>query len=331
MMKRPITIFSAQWADLPFDEVCRIFSEIGYDGVEIACWGEHLDVRRAEKDAAYVDEIQKTLEKYNLKAWALGCALAGHTVGDLWDKRLNNFAPTNLADNPAGIREWAVEDVKATARAAKNLGIKTVTGLMGSAIWKYWYSFPQTTSEMIEDAFDEIYELWSPIFDEYDKCGVKFAFEVHPTEIAFDYHTCKRLFERFDNRPTLCLNFDPSHLYWQGINPALFLRDFADKVIHTHIKDVAVRYDGRSGILGSLLTFGDTDRAWNFRSPGYGDVKFNDIIWELNRMGYTGPLSVEWEDSGMERIHGATDAYNYVKNLDFSPSDVAFDDSIKSK
>jgi sugar phosphate isomerase/epimerase len=330
-MTRPITIFSAQWADLPFEKVCSIFSEIGYDGIEIACWGEHLDVRRAAADPEYVRSMKAVLEKYDLKAWSIGHALAGHVVGDLWDPRLNNFAPSQFAGNPKEIRAWAVEEMKYTARAAKNMNVSIVTGLMGSPIWKYWYSFPQTTKAMVDSAFDEIYEVWSPIFDEFDKCGVKFAYEVHPTEIAFDYYTVKRLFERFNNRPTLCLNFDPSHLFWQGIDPAVFLRDFSDKVIHVHIKDAAVRLDGRSGILGSLLEFGDTQRGWNFRSPGHGDVRFEDIIRELNRAGYEGPLSVEWEDSGMEREYGARDAFEFVKRINFAPSDVAFDNAIKSE
>ena len=93
-------------------------------------------------------------------------------------------------------------------------------------------SFPQTTEEMIDAGYQEIVDLWTPIFDEFDKYGILFALEVHPTEIAFDYYTAERLLEEFDYRETLGFNFDPSHLLWQGVNPTIFLRDFIDRVYH---------------------------------------------------------------------------------------------------
>ena len=191
---------------------------------------------------------------------------------------------------------------------------------MGSPIWKYWYSFPQTSEEMVEAGFDEIVELWTPIFDVFDECGVKFALEVHPTEIAFDYYSAKKLLEKFNYRKTLGFNFDPSHLVWQGMKPELFLRDFADRIYHVHMKDVKMNLDGRTGIIGSHITFGDTHRGWNFVSMGHGDVDFDAITRELNQMGYKGPLSVEWEDSGMERVHGATESYEVVRRMNFDKS-----------
>jgi len=202
---------------------------------------------------------------------------------------------------------------------------------MGSPVWKYWYSFPQTTEKMIDDAFREIVKLWTPIFDEFDKCGIKFALEVHPTEIAFDYYTAERLLKEFKNRKTLGFNFDPSHLLWQGVTPHIFLRDFASKIYHVHMKDVAVVLDGKAGILGSHITFGDTRRGWNFRSLGHGDVDFENIIRELNSMNYKGPLSVEWEDSGMDRDYGAAEACSFVRNICFAPSTMAFDKALKTE
>jgi sugar phosphate isomerase/epimerase len=201
---------------------------------------------------------------------------------------------------------------------------------MGSPIWAYWYSFPQTTEQMIDDGYKEIVKLWTPIFDEFDKCGVKFALEVHPTEIAFDYYSAERLLKEFKNRKTLGFNFDPSHLIWQGITPHIFIRDFARQILHVHMKDTAVTLDGKAGILGSFLSFGDVRRAWNFRSLGHGHVDFESIIRELNSINYKGPLSVEWEDSGMNRELGAREACGFVRGINFSPSDVPFDDALKA-
>jgi len=329
-MQRPITIFTGQWADLTFEEVCEKMSKMGYDGLEIACWGDHMEVEKAAVDDNYIAEKKRILEKYNLKCWALGAHLSGQCVGDLYDPRLDNFVPDDLKGNAEKIRAWGIEQMKLTARSAARMGCKVVTGFMGSPVWKYFYSFPQTSEEMIENAFKEIFELWTPIFDEFDRNNVRFALEVHPTEIAFDYYTTQRLFEVFENRPTLGLNFDPSHLLWQGVSPHVFLRDFAPHIYHVHMKDVAIKRDGKAGILGSHLPFGDVRRGWNFRSLGHGDVNFEEIIRELNAMGYEGPLSVEWEDSGMSREFGARDALEFCQKIDFPSSRIAFDDAMKS-
>jgi sugar phosphate isomerase/epimerase len=328
-MSRPVTIFSGQWADLPFEVFCQKVKSFGYDGIEIACWGDHMEVEKAAKDPAYAEGKRAVLARHGLKTFALGAHLAGQCVGDLWDPRLDGFAPADCKGNPAKIRTWAIQEMKYAARAAKAMGCKVVTGFMGSAVWKYWYSFPQTTEQMVEEAFQEILRLWTPIFDEFDACGVKFALEVHPTEIAFDFYTAQRLLEVFKRRPTLGFNFDPSHLVWQGMKPHLFIRDFADRIYNVHMKDAAVTLDGRAGILGSHLAFGDNRRGWNFRSLGHGDVDFENIIRELNAAGYQGPLSVEWEDSGMEREFGAREALQFVRRVDFAPSALAFDEAMK--
>jgi len=328
-MGRPVTLFTGQWADLPFETMCEKASGFGYDGLEIACWGDHMDVRTAAADPAYCAKKKETLEKYNLKCWALGAHLSGQCVASLYDPRYDGFLPPAVKGKPEEMRSWAVEEMKCTARAAKNMGCGVVTGFVGSPIWNYWYSFPQTSAEMVEDAFKLVVDLWNPILDEFDRCGVKFALEVHPTEIAFDYYTTEKLLNAFGRRPAFGLNFDPSHLVWQGVNPALFLRDFSDRVYHVHMKDAAVVLDGRSGILGSHIEFGDNRRGWNFRSLGHGSVNFEEIVRELNAMRYDGPLSVEWEDSGMEREYGAGEACAFVRRVDFAPSNIAFDDAMK--
>ncbi|MGI5987905.1 MAG: sugar phosphate isomerase/epimerase family protein [Dysosmobacter sp.] len=325
---RPITITTGQYGDLSFAEVCRVMGQIGYDGLEIACHS-HLDAHRYTADQDYRQSITKTLEENGLKVWALGAHLAGQCVGDNWDPRLDNFAPAHLSGKPEEIRKWAVDEMMAVARAAQEMGVHIVTGFTGSPIWPFWYSFPQTSQQMVDDGFGRIKELWTPIFDVFDECGVKFALEVHPTEIAFDYYSTQKLLDTFDRRPTLGINFDPSHLVWQGMDPCLFLRDFADRIYHVHMKDVKVRLDGRAGILGSHIEFGDLRRGWNFVSLGHGDVDFDGIIRELNAMHYEGPLSVEWEDSGMERMFGAREAYEFTRRTDFEPSLVAFDSALK--
>jgi len=328
-MGRKVTIFTGQWADLSFSELTQTMAEIGYDGLELACWGDHLDVKKAVEKSSYIEKRLEILDKHNLGVWAIGNHLAGQCVGARYDPRLDNFAPEKYAGKPEAIREWAVEEMQLTAEAAANLGVDVVTGFTGSPIWKFFYSFPQTTEEMIEEGFDKIVELWTPILDVFEEYGVKFALEVHPTEIAFDYYTTQKLLDKFEWRPEFGINFDPSHLIWQGIKPHLFLRDFGERIYHVHMKDAAVTLNGREGILGSHLPFGDRRRGWDFRSLGHGDIDFDEIIRELNEINYTGPLSVEWEDSGMDRIYGAREALDFVKSIDFKPSELAFDESME--
>ena len=329
-MARPVTLMTGQWADLSLEEICMLAKSMGYEGLELACWG-HIDLEKAAKDLDYVNEVKETLKTHGLGCWAIAAHLPGQCVGDDWDNRLDGFAPAELSGKPEEIRAWGIQQMKYAAQAAKNMGVEIVTGFMGSPIWKFWYSFPQTSEEQVEGGFQLIKDLWTPIFDEFDRCGVKFALEVHPTEITFDYYSTKKLLEVFEGRKTLGLNFDPSHLIWQGVNPTIFLMDFVEHVYHVHVKDSTVKLDGRAGILGSHITFGDMRRGWNFVSPGHGDVNFDQIIRVLNEAGYEGPLSIEWEDSGMERVFGATEACEFTKKLNFSPSNVAFDDAIKTE
>lgn len=328
MRIRPVTLCTAQWADLPFDELCKLAASMGYDGLEVACWGKGIDIDRAVHDDEYVAWLKDQLQKNNLVCEALATHIIGQCVGDAPDPRLNNFAPAELHDKPKAIRDWAVHLMKKSALVAKRMGVTVVTGFTGSPIWKYLYSFPQTTEEMVENGFQEIYDLWTPILEEYRKHGVRFALEVHPGEIAFDYYSAQRLLDKFKDWPEFGLNFDPSHLLWQGVTPHLFLNDFMSRVYHVHMKDAALTLDGRSGLLGSHIDFGDLRRGWNFRSLGHGDVNFEEIIRVLNAHGYDGPLSVEWEDSGMDRVMGATEACAFVKKINFMPSTVKFDEAI---
>jgi sugar phosphate isomerase/epimerase len=217
--------------------------------------------------------------------------------------------------------------MKDSARAAKNLGLKIVNGFTGSSIWHFIYSFPPVSDEMIDDGFKFFADMWNPILDVFDECGVKFALEVHPTEIAFDIVTAKRALEAVGNREAFGFNFDPSHLHWQLVDPVFFLNEFPDRIYHVHMKDAALQINGKSGILGSHLNFGSPDRGWDFRSLGHGGVDFEEIIRAFNHIGYTGPLSVEWEDCGMEREHGAAESCEFVKRVDFAPSNVVFDEA----
>jgi sugar phosphate isomerase/epimerase len=328
---RPVTLFTGQWADLPLETLAKKAAEWGYDGLELACWGDHFDVHRGAEDKTYCQSRHDILAKHGLKCWSISNHLAGQLVCDLNDKRSEAFAPSSVHGDPEKMRAWAIEEMKLTARAAANLGVKVVNGFTGSSIWHLLYSFPPVDPKQIEDGFNFFAQKWNPILDVFDQVGVKFGLEVHPTEIAYDIVTAQRALDAIGNRPAFGFNFDPSHLHWQLVCPVHFIREFSDRIYHVHMKDAAVTLDGRSGILGSHLNFGDPRRGWDFRSLGRGGVKFEEIIRALNQIGYQGPLSVEWEDSGMDREHGAREACAFVKKVDFEPSARAFDAAFSEK
>mgnify|MGYP000235803196 CR=1 FL=1 len=327
-MIRPITLMTAQFADIPIAELAAKAAKWDYDGLELACWGDHLDVERAANDKSYAEGRLEMLAEHGLKVFAISNHLAGQLVCDPNDDaRSDTFAPESYHGDADAKRTWAVETMKNTARAAKNLGVDVVNGFTGSSIWHMIYSFPPASAEMIEDGFQYFAEMWNPILDEFDKCGVKFALEVHPTEIAFDTVTARRTLEAVDHRSAFGFNFDPSHLHWQMVDPARFLKTFPDRIYHTHMKDAALTLDGESGILSSHLNFGTPGRGWDFRTPGRGEINFEEIIRTLTAIGYDGPLSVEWEDAGMDREFGAAEGCRFVKSREFPPSDRVFDEA----
>jgi sugar phosphate isomerase/epimerase len=326
-MSRPVTMFTGQWADLPLAELARKCSGFGYDGLELACWGDHFEVAKALDQNDYCAKKRELLEKNNLQVFAISAHLVGQAVLDVIDARHKALLPPYVwgNGNPAEVNARAAEELQNTARAAQKLGVSVVNGFTGSSIWPLLYSFPPVSQEMIDDGFDLLAERFNPILDTFGECGVKFALEVHPTEIAFDLYTAQRTLETLKYREEFGFNLDPSHLIWQGVDPVEFTRAFPDRIYHVHMKDAIVTLNGRSGILASHLNFGDPRRGWDFRSLGRGGVNFEELVRALNAAGYNGPLSVEWEDSGMDREHGAKEACEFVKKLDFEPSKVAFD------
>ena len=325
-MARPVTLFTGQWADLPLETICKKASEWGYDGIELACWGDHFNVQKALNEDGYCQGRHDLLAKYGLKCWAISNHLVGQLVLDLLDDRTDDWVPAALKGKPERKRDWAIGEMKDTARAAAKMGLKVVNGFTGSSIWHLLYSFPPVSDATIQAGFDLLAERWNPILDVFGEVGVRFALEVHPTEIAFDLYSAQTALEALKLRPEFGFNFDPSHLIWQFVDPVAFIRAFPDRIYHVHVKDAARTLDGKTGILGSHLNFGDIRRGWDFRSPGRGQVDFEEITRALNTIGYEGPLSVEWEDPGMDREFGAAEAARFVKSkMSFTASGRGFD------
>jgi sugar phosphate isomerase/epimerase len=328
MTTRPVTLFTGQWADMPLDELAAKAAGWGYDGLELACWGDHFDVARANAEDDYCDRVRERLARHGLSVYAISNHLVGQAVCDPIDARHQSILPAHVwgDGDPEGVRRRAADEMRATARAARRRGVRVVHGFTGSGIWHLLYSFPPVTPGMIDEGFADFARRWRPVLDAFAAEGVRFALEVHPTEIAFDLVSAERALAAVDGHPAFGFNFDPSHFAYQGVDYAAFLARFGDRVFHCHVKDVWWSpAPAASGVFGGHLDFGDPRRYWDFRSPGRGRVDFELVARGLNRAGYAGPLSVEWEDPEMDREHGAREACAFVKRLDFVRAGRAFD------
>jgi sugar phosphate isomerase/epimerase len=332
-MSRPFTLFTGQWADLPLTEVCELASGWGYDGLELACWGDHFQVDRALAEPGYLAGQHALLAKYGLRCWAISNHLVGQAVCDHpIDERHRGILPARIWGDgePEGVRRRAAAEMRDTARAAAAFGVTTVVGFTGSSIWHTVAMFPPVPASMIDAGYSDFADRWNPILDVFDTEGVRFAHEVHPSEIAYDFWTTRRALDAVSNRPAFGLNFDPSHFVWQDLDPVAFLAAYTDRIYHVDCKEARKRLDGRNGRLGSHLPWGDPRRGWDFVSAGRGDIRWEDIFRMLNSIGYDGPISVEWEDAGMGRLRGAGEAITFLRQFDFEPPEASFDSAFGS-
>ncbi|MCY4170520.1 MAG: sugar phosphate isomerase/epimerase [Bacteroidetes bacterium] len=327
-MARPVTLFTGQWADLTLEDLAKKASSWGYDGLELACWGDHFDVQQALNDPNYCQGRHDLLNRYGLKVFSISNHLVGQAICDRVDQRHKSILPSHVwgDGNPEDVQIRAAQEMCDTSRAAAKLGVKIVNGFTGSRIWPLLYSFPPNDPQMIEAGYQDFADRWNPILDVFDEVGVRFALEVHPTEIAFDIASSERALTAIGNRESFGFNYDPSHLGYQGVDYIDFIDRFSDRIYHAHMKDVWWSDKLTTvGVFGGHTEFGTPGRFWEFRSIGRGNIEFEEIIRALNRANYSGPLSIEWEDIGMDREEGASEACSFIKNIDFKPSMAAFD------
>lgn len=344
-MPRPVTLFTGQWADLPLAELLPKVHDMGYDGVELACWGDHFEVQRALNEDGYVEGLWDLLAANDLVCYSVSNHLVGQAVCDLIDERHKAIlSPAIWGDgDPEGVRQRAAQEMIDTGKAARKFmdagknymadkatgtGNVVVNGFTGSSIWHALYAFPPTDQAYLEKGYEDFAKRWTPILDAYEEADVYFALEVHPTEIAFDITSAARALAALGNHKRFGFNYDPSHLGYQGVDYVRFIRDFSERIFHVHMKDAWWGHgDGTAGVFGGHTDFTHPGRYWDFRSVGRGDTDFEEIIVALNDIGYAGPLSVEWEDGRMERFHGATESCQYVRSVDFPRNEGGMFDS----
>jgi len=268
-MARAITLFTGQWADLPLETLAKMAKDMGYDGLELACWGDHFEVQKALASKKYIQDKQDLLSDNGLKCFAISNHLVGQAVCDLIDHRHKSILPEEVwgDGDPEGVRDRAAKEMMDTAKAAAKFGVKVVNGFTGSSIWHAIYAFPPTDQAYWQKGFDDFAKRWEPILKVFDKHDVNFALEVHPTEIAFDIASAQIALEAIKHHKRFGFNYDPSHLAYQGVDYVKFIRVFSDRIYHAHMKDVWWGHgNGDVGVFGGHTSFGDARRFWDFRT-----------------------------------------------------------------
>jgi sugar phosphate isomerase/epimerase len=320
-MARPVVLFSGPWADLPLDELAPRASEWGYQGLDLACWGDHFEVQRALSEADYCQRKLDLLARHDLMVVALSNHRVGQAVGDPILPHHRALLPEYVwgDGDPVGVPQRAAEELLATARAAQKLGVAVVAGFTGSPLGGLAAGSPLLTPGLVEGALESFARRWHPILDGCRECGVRFALEVQPGQVAFDVFSAERTLQALGEREEFGFTLDPAALHWQGIDPAEFVRRFRARVYHVHVKDLALALNGRNGLLNGYVPEGDPRRGWDYRSPGRGGIDWEGLVRALNAAGYDGPLVVDWRDAGMRRDDGAEEACRFVKRLDFEP------------
>ncbi len=318
-MARPLVLFTGQWADLPLEELAPKLGEWGCQGVELACWGDHFEVQRALSDDDYCQAKLDLLARHDQQVFVLAAHRVGQAVCDRIEPRHRRILPDYVwgDGDPDGVNERAAAEMLATVQAAQKLGVSVIGGFTGSPIWAGVTGYPGNTPDEVAEGLREFARRWQPILDACREAGIRFAMEVHPGQVAFDLYTAEMVLDLLDGREEFGFTFDPSHLHWQGIDPVEFLRRFPDRIYHVHVKDAALTLNGRTGVLNSCQPAGDPRRGWEFRAPGHGGIDWEAVFRALHRIGYDGPLALEWVDHDIPRDHGAEEAFRFIQRLDF--------------
>jgi sugar phosphate isomerase/epimerase len=250
------------------------------------------------------------------------------------------------------IHEKATKDLIGAVRLAHYLGKLQnrkvpVPGFIGSPAhcWSHFFLFPPLPTSMgghpipdvREVSLELLAERFGPVFDACKKYGVTYDHECHPSERAMgDIASASDYLAAMDKAgyaDVVGFNLDASHMEWQGVSVVQFIREFGSRIHSAHVKGVQViREHTRAGLLGGHRPYGHRDLGWHFVTAGTArDANsLEEIIIELNRVGFDGAINIEWEDNDAEQHAGARTALGNVRRADNPPSGMRHDEMLKA-
>ena len=325
-------IYLAQFASdaAPFhswESITKWAGGHGFKGVQIPSWDERIfDMKKAAESKHYCDELKGIARNNGIEITELGTHLQGQLVAvhPAYDEAFDGFAPEAVRRNPKARQAWAVEQMLLSARASRNLGLKSNVSFPGALAWPYLYPWPQRPAGLIEAAFDELAKRWRPIFDAFEDADCFVCFELHPGEDLFDGTTFEMFLERVDNHPRCAINYDPSHFVLQQLDYLEFIDIYHSRIKALHIKDAEFRPTGRQGVYSGYAPW--IERAGRFRSLGDGLVDFGAIFSKMAQYGYDSWAVLEWECCLKHPEQGAAEGAEFIKRHIIRVTEKAFDD-----
>ncbi|MBB5750991.1 sugar phosphate isomerase/epimerase family protein [Prosthecomicrobium pneumaticum] len=278
-------ILTAPFPDAPLADVADWASAAGFETLEIACWPRAAGPTRRYAGTSHIDVA--TLSETEGREIVAALADKGLSISGL------GYYPNPLHPDPAH-RAAVIDHLKTVIVAAGRMGVPVVNTFCGG-----------DASKHVDANWQEALAVWPDIVAHAADNGVRLAFENCPMifsvdewpaghNIAYSPQIWRRILEAFDG--AIGMNFDPSHLVWQMIDAARFIREFGPHIIHAHAKDLMIDRDGlyERGILSAGM-------GWQVpRMPGLGEVDWNVIFSGLYRAGYDGPIVIEHEDRRFE-------------------------------
>ena len=307
--------------------IAKWAASLGYKGLQLPSSDTRfLDVRRCAESQTYADEITGALKEHGLAATELVTALQGQLVAvhPAYDAIYDAFAPSSVHGNPKARQAWAVEEMKIAAVASRRLGLKVAQTFSGSLAWPYVYPWPQRPGHLIESAFGELARRWMPILDAFDEAGVDLGFELHPCQDIFDGETFEQFLEAVGNHPRCNINYDASHFIKQGLDYAVFIDLYHQRIKGFHVKDAEFRPTGKQGFYSGYQPW--LKRAARDRSLGDGQVDFKQIFSKLAEYDFGGWAVYEWEDCLKHPEVAAAEGAPFIAAHIIRVTDRAFDD-----
>lgn len=325
-------IFLAQFLgdEAPFntlDGITTYMADLGYKGVQLPIWDPRvIDIKLAAESQTYADELKGKLKDKGLEITELASHIIGQLVAShpVYDEMYDGFAAPEVRKNPKARAEWATQQLKYTAVASKNLGLKASATFSGALAWPFLYPWPQRPAGLVETAFKELATRWKPILDVYDENGVDLCYELHPGEDLFDGSTFEMFVDYLDGHTRANINYDPSHFVLQQLDYLQFIDLYHDRIKAFHVKDAEFNPTGKQGVYSGFA--GWADRAGRFRSLGDGQVDFKGIFSKLSQYNYDSWAVLEWECCIKSPVQGAAEGAPFIASQIIEVTTKAFDD-----
>ena len=325
-------IFLAQFlgTEPPFNnlnDICAWVASMGYIGIQLPAIDPRIiDLDNASVSKDYCDELKGQIGAHGLEITELSTHLEGQLVAvhPTYNELFDSFAPKHLRGNYSERQKWAVGQLKKAAHASQNLGLTVHASFSGALLWPSMYPWPQRPSGLVQLGFKELAMRWKPILDEFDKCGVDIAYELHPGEDLHDGITFERFFEATGKHPRVNILYDPSHFVLQQLKYLDFIDNYHSHIKAFHVKDAEFNPTGKSGVYGGYQDW--VDRPGRFRSLGDGQIDFKGIFSKLSQYGYKGWAVLEWECCIKSSDQGAREGAPFIKKHIIEVTEKAFDD-----